>query len=456
MLDDFLILIGRFHPLIIHLPIGFIVLGILIEFNSKKFKWSNDALKFIFFWATITGILSIISGFLQYQNGGYIWETVQNHFLAGILTVVLSFSFYLKLIENSLFKPVPRNFFTIGNSVILLIAGHLGGNITHGEEHLIEPLKNLASFNKVQSKSVKYYSDFKEKPLFSSVIQPILDEKCVKCHNSKKSNGKLKMHNSNELIKGGRNGSIINFEFPEMSEMYIRIHLPKEEKKHMPPKGGKQLTREEINVVSNWIKNGSSFEKSVNEFKLDESIISYFFSIEKPFYPIENVSTPDIETIKKIREKNILVNPISKSSNFFSVSSLNYSKFSDIDLSIMSSIRENIVNLDLSESKVTDSVFFNLKYFSNLTVLKLNNTNILGQNIDELSQLKNLKRIYLVNTRFDVQNIEKIIQIKGLEKVYLFQEDRILKAPLKLPNNYEEILEFGNYSLNNSMQNKKS
>ena len=41
MLDDFLILIGRFHPLIIHLPIGFIVLGILIELNSKKLKWSN-------------------------------------------------------------------------------------------------------------------------------------------------------------------------------------------------------------------------------------------------------------------------------------------------------------------------------------------------------------------------------------------------------------------------------
>ena len=79
-----------------------------------------------------------------------------------------------------------------------------------------------------------------------------------------------------------------------------------------------------------------------------------------------------------------------------------------------------------------------------------------GQNIDELSQLKNLKRIYLVNTKFDDQNIEKIIQIKGLEKVYLFQEDRILKAPLKLQNDYEEILEFGNYSLNNSMQNKKS
>ena len=36
MLDDFLILIGRFHPLIVHLPIGFIVLGILIELNKKS------------------------------------------------------------------------------------------------------------------------------------------------------------------------------------------------------------------------------------------------------------------------------------------------------------------------------------------------------------------------------------------------------------------------------------
>ena len=68
MLDDLLILFGRFHPLIIHLPIGFIILGILIEINKKNFKWSNDALTFIFFWATITGIFSIISGFLQYQN----------------------------------------------------------------------------------------------------------------------------------------------------------------------------------------------------------------------------------------------------------------------------------------------------------------------------------------------------------------------------------------------------
>ena len=74
MVENLLALIGRFHPLIIHLPIGFIVMGLLIELNKKKFNWSNDSLKFIFFWASMSGVLSIISGYFQYQKGGYLWE----------------------------------------------------------------------------------------------------------------------------------------------------------------------------------------------------------------------------------------------------------------------------------------------------------------------------------------------------------------------------------------------
>ena len=294
MLDDFLIFIGRFHPLIVHLPIGFIVLGILIELNKKKLGWSNDALKFIFFWASITGVFSIISGFFQYQNGGYLWETVQNHFIAGVLTIILSFSFYLKLIENSIFKSIPRKLFTIANSVTLILTGHLGGNITHGEEHLVEPLNNLVGINEEEPLTVKYYEDFKEKPLFSSVIQPIIDQKCVKCHNSKKSNGKLRMHNTKEFMKGGKSGSIINNDTPEISEMYIRIHLPKEEKKHMPPKSGKQLTRQEISLISMWIEIVSSFEKSIKDFKLEENIINYFFYTKKHFFPMVKVEFPII------------------------------------------------------------------------------------------------------------------------------------------------------------------
>lgn len=449
MLDDFLILLGRFHPLFVHLPIGFIILGILVELNKKKLGWSNEALKFIFFWASVTGVFSIITGFLQYQNGGYLWETIQFHFIAGVLTTILSFTFYLKLIENSIFKLIPRKLFTIANPVILIITGHLGGNITHGEEHLIEPINNLVGVGEKETLTFNYYEDFKEKPLYSSVIQPIIDQKCVKCHNSKKSNGKLKMHNSKELMKGGKNGSIINYDTPEMSEMYIRIHLPKEEKKHMPPKSGKQLTRQEISLISKWIKNGSSFEKSVIDFKLEENLIDYFFDTEKPFFPLIKVSAPDNESIEKIRKNKILINPINKNSNFLKVSIINNLDFKNEDISLLSDIAKNIVSLDLSNSMITDFIFSKLKFFTNLTVLKLNNTTITGEKINQLIELKNLKRIYLVNTNFKDEYINILAEFTNIQKVYLYNEkDNFLNLDRysKFDN---KIYEFGNYSLEN-------
>ena len=69
-MDILLNLIGKFHPLIIHLPIGFILIGLLIEINSKKFESPNKILKFIFLWSSITCFISVLTGFLQYQNEG--------------------------------------------------------------------------------------------------------------------------------------------------------------------------------------------------------------------------------------------------------------------------------------------------------------------------------------------------------------------------------------------------
>ena len=321
MIDDLLILLGRFHPLIIHLPIGFIVLGVLIELNKNNLKWSKEALQFIFFWASITGIFSIITGYLQYQKEGYLWETIQGHLIAGILTVILSFIFYLYLKRNLVFESIKTRFFTFGHILLLTITGHLGGNITHGEDHLKEPFNNLVGISSsIEENTIRFYDDFAEKPVFTSLIQPLLDDKCVKCHNDKKSKGGLKMHTIESLKQGGKNGYVLNFDKPELSEILIRIHLPEQEKKHMPPSSGKQFSREEINVISQWINQGSSFSQKLNEFKIDDNLVRYFFTTEKPFYPKNNLPQPDGQIIKNIQSKNILILPINKGANFFSIS----------------------------------------------------------------------------------------------------------------------------------------
>ena len=448
MIDDLLILLGRFHPLIIHLPIGFIVLGVLIELNKNNLKWSKEALQFIFFWASITGIFSIITGYFQYQKEGYLWETIQGHLIAGILTVILSFIFFLYLKRNLVFESIKTRFFTFGHILLLTITGHLGGNITHGEDHLKEPFNNLVGISSsIEENTIRFYDDFAEKPVFTSLIQPLLDDKCVKCHNDKKSKGGLKMHTIESLKQGGKNGYVLNFDKPELSEILIRIHLPEQEKKHMPPSSGKQFSREEINVISQWINQGSSFSQKLNEFKIDDNLVRYFFTAEKPFYPKNNLPQPDGQIIKNIQSKNILILPINKGANFFSISTINFPDFKDKNLSFLEKIKNNIVNLDLSNSKVTDSIFSNLKSYSNLTVLKLSNTKITGNSINQLSLLPNLKRLYLVNTSFQEKFIGDLLQFKNLENVYLFQEKNPLQTPSIIPMEKLSIFDFGNYKL---------
>ena len=65
-----------------------------------------------------------------------------------------------------------------------------------------------------------------------------------------------------------------------------------------------------------------------------------------------------MDLIKELKKRNILINPIFKTSNFLEVSTINNKKFSDADLRLLQGIENNIVSLDLSNSAVTDSIFF--------------------------------------------------------------------------------------------------
>ena len=450
-MDILLNLIGRFHPLIIHLPIGFILIGLLIEINSQKFKSSNKILKFIFLWSSITCFISVLTGFLQYQNEGLLWESIQNHFISGIITLLLSVAFYFYLNKSKPFTALPRKVYTIGIFFNLLITGHLGGNITHGEDHLIEPLPDSIKLF-LNKDSVKEEYTFKNeidinKPVFNNLIRPILDSKCVSCHNSKKSKGKLMLNNYEVLKKGGKNGLVINFENPELSEILVRIHLPKSEKKHMPPKAKKQLTKAEINILSHWINMGAPENTLIKDMEMSDELLSNFIQKEESFFPEIDIDIPNKNSISFLRKKGILIAPITKSSNLLYLSSYNYHEFIEEDISELNKLKNNLVDIDLSNSSFNDEVSEILSAFKNLTRLKLNYTSISGKGIEKLSSLKNLKKLHLINTNFNSNQIEVINSFPALEKAYLFQNDRDLSKDITLADEDIEKFDFGGYTI---------
>src|SRR5699024_10988071 len=93
--------IGRFHPLVVHLPIGFLILAVLLEVISKMLH--RDSLKlekaesYAYLLGCISGLMAVGTGWLLTENGGYSKESVDWHRWLGLLVTFLAFvAWFLK------------------------------------------------------------------------------------------------------------------------------------------------------------------------------------------------------------------------------------------------------------------------------------------------------------------------------------------------------------------------
>jgi uncharacterized membrane protein len=88
---------------------------------------------------------------------------------------------------------------------------------------------------------------------FQKVIRPILAEKCYRCHDEKKQEGKLDMTRREKLLQGGNSGPALVPGNVEKSLMMELIEFGE-----MPPAKEKQaVTKEEFQKLSAWIEAGA-------------------------------------------------------------------------------------------------------------------------------------------------------------------------------------------------------
>ncbi len=97
---------------------------------------------------------------------------------------------------------------------------------------------------------------------FATQVQPLLETKCVECHNPTKTKGKLLMDTAEGLMKGGENGSTVVAGNAEKSELFKRITLHKGDDDLMPPKSD-PLPAEQVALLKQWIAEGANWPKGV-------------------------------------------------------------------------------------------------------------------------------------------------------------------------------------------------
>ncbi len=425
--------IGHFHPLLVHLPIGIIVLACAIEIYAKiKNKPADeDLLLFILATASITALLSLGTGWLLGEEGGFDEELLFRHrWMAIAFTIASILLFFVKRSKKPLSKKLYPLLF--GLVIILIsITGHLGGNMTHGEDYL---------FRETGGKEI-VIKDIAEANVHTDIVQPILDSKCVSCHNQKKLKGGLLMTSAKDLLKGGDSGSIFD-SINKKPLLISRLHLPLADEEHMPPKGKIQLTSEELSLLEWWVANGHCLDCKTKDLKTTEKLDIILSNLEEDDSPhaliAAEVDPISASWIEEMNTAGITVYTLSADNPLLIASLFGKQKKLKKHLKTLTNYAENIVELNLANSTFNDTLVDFLKPFKNLTKLQLQHTAITDNGIKIFKEFKFLESLNLYGTEVSDAIFEVIKNIPSLKFLYLYQtnvgSEKLDKFQKKFPN----------------------
>ena len=418
--------IGHFHPVLVHLPIGILLLAVLFEFLSRREKFTalTQAVELCWVLGGVGALVSCTTGYLLSLSGEYEGDTLERHQWLGISVAVVSFlCFYLKKKNKHLAYNVAVVVLALG----IMITGHLGGSLTHGEDYLFDVKeKKEAALTNVGALSA---TNFEAALAYQDVIQPILKEKCYACHNQNKQKGKLRMDTPDFLLKGGEGGVIFVGGKPNESEMIKRILLPLNHDDHMPPKEKSQINNKELDLLKWWIAQGADMHKTVKDLNPPLNIKALFgvaatamvANVVLKDIPDVQVSTPSVSDIIALKKMNVVALPIGNDQPFIAVNFINRPKITSEMLPHLKALSKNIAWLKLSDAVLNDTVFAFLKGCENLTKLTLNNTQFEDKDLVKLLTFNHLSSISFYNVKITAQGVLTLKALPSLQKLFLYK-----------------------------------
>jgi uncharacterized membrane protein len=408
---DWLQFLGRFHPLLLHLPIGLIVLLPLLEFAGTRRQSLREAAGFVLQIALATCILTIIFGLLLAYGSGEIGTTVTRHMRGGIL---LAIELLLCVaVRRSWLAAQPRSYFTLLIAVVITLAwtAHHGGSLTHGSDYLTRymppTLKRFLAPSAVSSHPNSF---------FARHIYTVLDTKCVACHGTNKEQGGLRLDSYESLMAGGKDGLVIAPRNPDGSLLLKKVTLPPNDPHFMPAEGRAPLTPDEIARIRAWVLNGASPDAT--------SVPGIFIAEdqEEAPPPVGDYSALMGE-IRQMQESQgaKLVSVSANPSDGLILRTIDVAAtFDDAQLAKFQRFAPFIVEAELGRTVVSDAGVETLSQFKNLRALHLEGTGVTGRNLAKLSSLSQLTYLNLSGTKVTSDAIAALKTKPNLRHLYLF------------------------------------
>ncbi|WAJ71897.1 c-type cytochrome domain-containing protein [Catenovulum adriaticum] len=431
-MQEFIYFLGRFHVLALHVPFGVLFAAILFDCVSRYFN--TDDSKVSFYRATtllwgfgfISALAAIILGYFHSMEPGFGGQSVSLHMWSAIALACVVFVIFLRRLFSKPLSILKSEIagFNFAVLVMLVLTGHYGGNITHGETYLTDyapaPLKSVLGIKDIDQVTAELSIDQLE--TFNHVVQPMLQSKCASCHNNDKRKGQLSLASYEQIVKGGKNGSGVTANDLSKSEIYQRIILPPEHKLYMPKSGKKPFTEDEIKVFAWWVKQGAPQTEKVIDMNPTDDVLNLI----KQITGVDSEQAPQLPTMSfdenKIAENGFYYRQVAQGNPLLKLSFSTFKHaFGPEQIALLSSIAPYVYSLELRKAEINDDILQQLPVMENLQVLNLAENPIQGTGLYHLQKFKSLKVLNLFATQITKDSSEVLANMKALKKVYIWQ-----------------------------------
>lgn len=450
--------LAHLHPALVHLPIGILLAALLLQLMGRweKFAAFRSAISVVLLVGFVSAVLSCITGFLLFRSGDYDDSLVSAHMWLAIALTFVAFALYARVrFGGTADRLFDRNGNMLGMLLFLLImvVGHLGGSLTHGEDYLTSSFHNTPP-----PPAFRPIADVQQAAAYEDIVKPILESRCNNCHGARRQKGGLRLDNPAGIAKGGKDGGVLVAGKPDSSELIKRILIPENEEHHMPPKDRPQLSSQELQLLTWWVDQGADYRKMVKDLPQPEKIKSALLALQhrtapgtgevslSDIVPEAAVGAADEKAITTLRDAGVIVMPMAQNSNYISVDFARRTAASLVPLLLP--LKKQLIQLDLSDVSVGDSSMEVLKQCVALRVVNLRNTRITDNALSALASLPELRVLNVVGTNVTAQGLLAVRPPAHLHALYLYRTKVERKDWGKLTAFYKTtVLDSGGYAL---------
>jgi uncharacterized membrane protein len=422
--------IGRFHPLVVHLPIALILLVPVMELvgRDQRFPYLRASAPFVLVLALIGGIVASLLGWCLGRSGGFSGPLVTQHMWSGASLITLCWLCWVLRGRGGRLEVI--YWIALGAAVgAVAWTGYRGGQISLGENHLTQHMPG--AFRKLLGVRASTATDpaIGGATTFYGVrIQPIFTRNCLACHSPEKRKAGLRLDNYAGIMRGGKHGAVVKAGDLRGSDLFHRITLSSTDDNFMPKGGKPPLSPDQVKLIELWIADGASGTTSLDSIKGAPAGVESSVRTEVTFGKIDFAEVAKrraevASTLATLQQRfpNVLDYESRGSADLVVNALVMGDKFNDDDLAALTPLSKNIVMADFSRTAITDRSAPVLARMKRLHTLRLMHTRIGDVTVRSLTNLDQLESLSVFDTAVTPAALPALARLPKLQRVYVGQ-----------------------------------